>query len=60
MKYTLKNKHVDLTQEEFFTVVKIISHPYVSTTNKQLLSQLKSLESIYEKGKLASLFEAHG
>ena len=53
----MKHKLQELTCDEFIALVKLISHPLVSPTNKDLLEQLKSLEEIYPQGKLQAYFE---
>ena len=58
IKVALSQKKVDLTNEEFIFLVKLISHPLVSPTNRALLILIKSLEDLFPQGKLASNFEA--
>lgn len=60
LKFSLKQKKVDLQFEDFFTLIKLICHPTVSTSNKDLSKQIKSLETIYEGGKLKTYFETYG
>jgi hypothetical protein len=36
LKFSLKQKKVDLQFEDFFTLIKLICHPTVSTSNKDL------------------------
>ncbi len=46
LKLSLKHKQLELTNDEFIALVKLISHPLVSPTNRALLTQLHQLEEI--------------
>ena len=63
LKYILSSKLSDLTEEEFFTVLKSICHPFVSRTNKDLMILVKSLEETLSTQKdrmqLSQYFETY-
>ena len=56
LKYSLQEKISDLTSDEFISLVKLISHPWVSSTNKSLLIQIRNLEELFPEGKLSNYF----
>ena len=56
MKYSLQEKKSDLTSDEFIALVKLISHPWVSSTNAALLIQIRNLEVLFPEGKLSNYF----
>ena len=59
LKYSLKYRQTEFTQEDFVTLVKIVCHSYVSPTNKDLMRQIKSLETIFDNGKLQAYFDQY-
>jgi hypothetical protein len=56
LKYSLQEKKSDLTSDEFISLVKLISHPWVSSTNSSLLIQIRNLEELFPEGKLSNYF----
>ena len=59
LKFILRNRTCGFSYEEFITLLKIISHPYISTNNKSLMLLVKALEESIGEERLRELIQIH-